>query len=277
MSKAKIESQERTIALPFLNWAGGKRWLAASHNHLLPTTFKKYYEPFLGSAAIFFALQPEKAVLADVNKELIDCYMALKDEWTVVEEYLKLHHRSHSHDYYYKVRAAKPRNFAKRAARFIYLNRTCWNGLYRVNLNGKFNVPKGTKKNVLLGTDDFQSVSHLLQNVELLNTDFEASISTAQKGDFIFVDPPYTVKHNFNGFVKYNETMFRWEDQLRLSECLKDASKRGCLILLTNANHPSIVELYEHDFALIPLTRASTIAASSLRRGIYEELVIKNF
>lgn len=277
MSTPKTELQESTITHPFLKWAGGKRWLAASHNHLLPTSFNKYYEPFLGSAAIFFSLQPDKAVLADVNKELIDCYMALRDEWMIVEEHLKIHHSSHSLDYYYQVRAAKPRNFAKRAARFIYLNRTCWNGLYRVNLNGQFNVPKGTKNNVLLGTDNFQSVSNLLQNVELLNDDFEVSLSKAKEGDFIFVDPPYTVKHNFNGFVKYNETMFRWEDQLRLSECLIDARKRGCLILLTNANHPSIVDLYRHDFELIPLTRPSVIAASSLRRGMYEELVIKNF
>lgn len=251
--------------------------MAAAHNILLPTTFNKYFEPFLGSAAIFFSLQPAKAILADINKELIDCYMAIRDDWGAVEGYLKIHHTFHSHDYYYQVRASKPKIYAKKAARFIYLNRTCWNGLYRVNLSGQFNVPKGTKTNVLLGTDNFQSVSQLLQNVELLHADFEMSLSKAKKGDFIFVDPPYTVKHNFNGFVKYNETMFRWEDQLRLSECLIDANRRGCLILLTNANHPSITDLYKHDFELIPLTRPSVIAASSSNRGVYEELAIKNF
>jgi DNA adenine methylase len=277
MTTAKTESPESTITHPFLKWAGGKRWLASSHNRLLPTSFNKYYEPFLGSAAIFFSLQPDKAVLADVNKELIDCYIALRDDWVTVEEHLKIHHVSHSHDYYYQVRAEKPRCLAKRAARFIYLNRTCWNGLYRVNLGGQFNVPKGTKTNVLLGTDNFQSVSQLLQNIELLNADFEVSLSKAKKGDFIFVDPPYTVKHNFNGFVKYNETMFRWDDQRRLSECLIKASKKGCQILITNANHPSIIELYKHDFELIQLTRPSVIAASSLNRGMYEELAIKNF
>lgn len=277
MITSKTTFREDDIINPFLKWAGGKRWLAASHNLLLPTTFNKYFEPFLGSAAIFFSLQPDKAVLADVNKELIDCYLALRDDWEAVEDYLKIHHISHSHDYYYQVRASKPKIYAKKAARFIYLNRTCWNGLYRVNLNGQFNVPKGTKTNVLLGTDNFQSVSRLLQNAEFLNADFEIALSKAKKGDFIFVDPPYTVKHNFNGFVKYNETMFRWEDQLRLSECLIDASKKGCLILLTNANHPSIIDLYKHDFELIPLTRPSVIAASSSNRGVYEELAIKNF
>lgn len=277
MGTSKTTTHVDNIIGPFLKWAGGKRWLAASHNSLLPTNFNKYIEPFLGSAAIFFSIQPVKATLADINKELIDCYIAIRDDWEVVENYLKIHHTSHSHDYYYQVRASKPKIYAKKAARFIYLNRTCWNGLYRVNLNGQFNVPKGTKTNVLLGTDNFQSVSQLLQNVELLHADFEVPLSNAKKGDFIFVDPPYTVKHNFNGFVKYNETMFRWEDQVRLSECLIDANKRGCLILLTNANHPSIVDLYKHDFELIPLSRPSVFAASSLNRGIYDELAIKNF
>lgn len=277
MNKTIKASHKNTITQPFLKWAGGKRWLASTHHTLLPTTFDKYYEPFLGSAAIFFSLEPDKAVLADVNKELVDCYVALKDDYLSVEKHLEVHHAYHSHEYYYKIRATKPRNLAKKAARFIYLNRTCWNGLYRVNLNGQFNVPKGTKTNVLLGTDNFKSVSDMLQNVELLNADFAVTLSNAKKGDFIFVDPQYTVKHNFNGFVKYNETMFRWEDQLRLSEFLIAASQRGCQILMTNANHPSIVDLYKHDFELIPLTRPSVIAASSANRGMYQELVIKNY
>lgn len=144
-------------------------------------------------------------------------------------------------------------------------------------MKGQFNVPKGTKTKVLLGADDFQSIAKLLQNTELLDADFEVTISKAKKGDFLFVDPPYTVKHNFNGFVKYNETMFRWEDQLRLNECLVKAGERGCKILITNANHPSIVDLYKYDFELTPLTRPSVIAASSANRGTYEELVIRNY
>lgn len=262
---------------PFLKWAGGKRWLAASHSALLPTSFNKYYEPFLGSAAIFFTLQPSKAVLSDINKELINCYTALRDDWNSVEKALKGHHKAHSEEYYYQIRAQSLRNPNKKAARFIYLNRTCWNGLYRVNLDGQFNVPKGSKDKVLLGTDNFQAISILLQNVELQHADFESTLRSAKKGDFIFADPPYTVRHNFNGFVKYNETMFRWEDQVRLSECLIKASKRGCQILITNANHPSVIDLYKYDFEITPLRRPSVIAASSANRGIYEELAIKNF
>jgi len=187
------------------------------------------------------------------------------------------HHNKHSKEYYYKVRQIKPADPAEKAARFIYLNRTCWNALYRVNLKGEFNVPIGTKTNVVLGSDDFEGVSRLLQDVTITHLDFEEVIDRAEEGDLIFADPPYTVKHNFNGFVKYNEKMFHWDDQVRLSKCLIRASDRGCLVLLTNANYPSIIELYENDFYLTPLKRSSVIAASSSNRGMYEELVIRNY
>jgi DNA adenine methylase len=262
---------------PFLKWAGGKRWLISSHNNLLPHSYLRYFEPFLGSGAVFFSLRPENAMLADINKELIDCYIAIKNDWFKVEKFLQKHHAAHSHDYYYQLRAQRIEDLSEKAARFIYLNRTCWNGLYRVNRKGEFNVPKGTKNNVLLSSDNFQAISQLLKTVELKHVDFEVLIDKAQAGDFIFVDPPYTVKHNFNGFVKYNETMFHWDDQVRLSKCLIKAHKRGCLILATNAYHPSIIELYENHFELIRLSRSSVIAASSSKRGVFEELAIKNY
>lgn len=262
---------------PFLKWAGGKRWLASTHSELFPAEHKRYYEVFLGSGAVFFSMRPQKATLSDINEELIECYSALRDEWQNVVERLHYHHLHHSDHYYYKVRESKPRLLANCAARFIYLNRTCWNGLYRVNLKGEFNVPVGSKTNVLLGTENFEGLSALLNKTELLVADFEDVIGKARSGDFIFADPPYTVKHNFNGFVKYNEKIFRWEDQLRLRDSLVRAKNRGCLILLTNANHPSIVGLYENDFELISLSRNSAIAADSKNRGMYEELIIKNY
>lgn len=251
--------------------------MAESHQNLLPTDFNIYYEPFLGSAAIYFSIRPTNAVLSDINKELIDCYVAIQKNWEEVESYLKVHHKNHSDEYYYLVRSVKPENLSKKAARFIYLNRTCWNGLYRVNLKGQFNVPKGTKTNVMLSKDNFSGVAEAIKNVTFLNADFDTTISKAQTNDFVFVDPPYTVKHNFNGFVKYNETMFHWNDQVRLSESLIEASNRGVKICLTNANHQSIVDLYENDFDLNPLSRSSVIAASSANRGMYEELVITNY
>lgn len=268
-----IEQSKRT--LPFLKWAGGKRWLASAHFGLFPKLFGRYYEPFLGSGAVFFSLRPKEATLSDINLELIDCFVAVRDEWQKVQDLLAHHHKNHSKEYYYKVRQNKPIALAEKAGRMIYLNRTCWNALYRVNLNGEFNVPIGTKTNVILPTDDFETVSALLQRATLVHLDFEKVIDQAQEGDLIFADPPYTVKHNFNGFVKYNEKIFQWNDQVRLSECLIRARARGCLILLTNANHPSVVKLYENDFDFSPLKRFSRIAASSGNRGVYQELIIK--
>ncbi|MDK9704073.1 MAG: Dam family site-specific DNA-(adenine-N6)-methyltransferase [Sulfuritalea sp.] len=262
---------------PFLKWAGGKRWLTSLHTEQFPVAFNRYFEPFLGSGAVFFALRPDAATLSDLNLDLVDTYKGIRDEWRAVEKLLHEYHRKHSKEHYLKVRQSKPRVLARRAARFIYLNRTCWNALYRVNLNGQFNVPMGTKTNVILDVDDFKELSSILQSTDILHQDFEAVIDRAQKGDFIFADPPYTVKHNFNGFVKYNEKIFRWDDQVRLSKCLIKAKNRGCLVLVTNANHPSIYELYENDFDLTPLKRNSVIAASSENRGVYEELIIKNY
>jgi len=268
--------QNKTVS-PFLKWAGGKRWLVNSAKSLFPEKLNKYFEPFLGSAAVYFALKPQYAVLSDVNAELIECYAAIKNDWQAVERLVNVHHQQHSKEYYYQVRSIRPETPAARAARFIYLNRTCWNGLYRVNLKGQFNVPIGTKKNAVLDTDNFEGVSKLLKNVELVSQDFEEVIDQAKTGDFIFADPPYTVKHNFNGFVKYNETMFHWDDQVRLSESIKRASARGCLVMVTNANHPSVRELYEDCFTILPIERSSVIAASSANRGIYQEIIIRNY
>jgi DNA adenine methylase len=265
------------ITSPFLKWAGGKRWLVSSHAQLLPKTFNRYYEPFLGGGAIFFSLRPADSTLSDLNQELIDCYIAIRDECDSVERLLADHHVKHCKQHYLEVRSSKPEGPVERAARMIYLNRTCWNALYRVNLKGEFNVPIGTKQNVLLPSDNFSDVSSALKNSIICHRDFETIVDEAHKGDFIFADPPYTVKHNFNGFVKYNEKIFQWSDQVRLSKCLIRASNRGCKILLTNANHQSIVDLYEGCFEFIPLERNSVIAASSSKRGKYEELIIRNY
>lgn len=272
-----IKADHNAVVQPFLKWAGGKRWLTATHAKIFPNDFSEYFEPFLGSGAVFFSLAPKKATLADINSELIDCYTAVRDDWRNVQKYLAKHHEKHSKEHYYQVRQTKPFELAEKAARFIYLNRTCWNALYRVNLKGEFNVPIGTKNNVILSSDNFEQVSKLLKQTTISHLDFEKVIDKAKANDLIFADPPYTIKHNFNGFVKYNEKMFHWDDQVRLSEALKRASSRGCKIVLTNANHPSIVDLYKSDFDLYPVRRSSVIAASSSRRGIYEELIIRNY
>lgn len=262
---------------PFLKWAGGKRWLVDNHPDLLDVDFERYIEPFLGSGATYFKLAPKNAVLGDSNKELINAYLAIKACWEKVLDRLRVHHRKHCKEYYYKIRDSKPRSVHGKAARLIYLNRTCWNGLYRVNLSGDFNVPIGTKKDVILKTDDFLSISKLLSGARLVCADFQELIEEAREGDFVFVDPPYTIKHNNNGFVKYNESLFSWDDQIRLRDAVVSGIRKGAKFLVTNANHECIRELYKNVGELFELSRRSTISGKASYRGVYEELVIKCF
>lgn len=260
--------------LPFLKWAGGKRWLVKNHSDLLPKNFNTYYEPFLGSGAVFFSLKPKKAVLADANFRLIETYIAIKKDWTKVRTALLRHNRNHSKKYYYTERGCFRRSIYERAAQFVYLNRTCWNGLYRVNLNGKFNVPIGTKDAVILETDNFEATSKYLKNAKIVDSDFEPIINQAQNGDFVFVDPPYTINHNLNGFLKYNEKIFSWDDQVRLRDCVFRAQERGVSIILTNANNPSIKELYEEFGKIKVLGRHSVLAGNAKYRRASSELAI---
>lgn len=258
---------------PFLKWAGGKRWLMPLAGAVRGRPFGTYVEPFLGSGAMYFGLRPTRAILSDRNTELIDTYQAIADDWEAVVEHLRSHDRRHSNDHYYRVRAMRPRTPATRAARFIYLNRTCWNGLYRVNRQGIFNVPIGTKPRALLESDDFRAVATLLENALLVSGDFEPQIDSAGKGDLVFADPPYTVRHQYNGFVKYNEQLFSWADQERLHAALLRAKERGATVICTNAEHASVRQLYRDDFKIFALARYSSIAGLGGTRGNYAEIV----
>lgn len=262
--------------VPFLKWAGGKRWLLKKHSDVFPDFFDRYIEPFLGSGAVFFHLKPSKSILSDLNDDLISSYEAIKMDWKQVRSHLVRHHKNHNLAYYYKVRASSPRTIFSRAARLIYLNRTCWNGLYRVNLKGEFNVPIGTKTNVLLGSDNFPDTSKLLSKSRLYCSHFRNIIKKGENGDFIFADPPYTVTHNNNNFVKYNEVIFSWDDQVELHQLLHDAASRGAHIIATNANHPSIVKLYKDNFDIIQVHRHSVIAAAPEHRKRCGEIIIRS-
>lgn len=261
--------------VPFLKWPGGKRWFIQNYCHFLPSEFNNYFEPFLGSGAVFFHLQPKKAFLSDINPEVIAAYKAIQTNWKSIKRSLQYRQKNHSEDYYYKVRDRIHSQIIQRASRMIYLNRTCFNGIYRVNQLGQFNVPIGSKTNVLLDSDNFEKISALLKNVNLQACDFEKTINLAQVNDLIFVDPPYTVRHNNNGFIKYNEKLFSWNDQERLAQNLFRAKNRGVKIVCTNANHSSIRNLYlKKGFTLKTVSRFSSIAASSTDRKRFEELVI---
>ena len=262
---------------PFLNWAGGKRWLVANHADLLRVSHDRLVEPFVGSGAVFFHLEPSAALLSDANPRLIEAYTAVRDEPERVLDLLKVHRRKHSTQYYYHVRDQRLRTPATRAAQLIYLNRTCFNGLYRVNLQGRFNVPKGSKDAVIFPDDDFVAWSQALSRSELRACDFQQTIDDAVEGDFLYVDPPYTVKHNMNNFVKYNEHIFSWSDQVRLRDALVSASRRGVAVVVSNADHPSIRELYgDGGWHLNPVSRHSRLAASSDHRKRTTELLILN-
>lgn len=251
---------------PFLKWAGGKRWLV-NQGVPQPPAFTRLVEPFAGSAAVFFSLKPESALLADVNEELINLYLVVRDRAQELEAALLKHHGLHSREYYYSERASTYTDEVNRAARILYLNRTCWNGLYRVNRRGEFNVPIGTKSSVVWQGEDFSRYANRLKNAEIVCQDFEETINACGNGDYIFVDPPYTVKHNMNGFIKYNEQMFSWDDQVRLAAALRRAGARGAAITVTNADHESVIELYRAGFEYRSLSRQSVLAGSSLHRG----------
>ena len=270
-----LPTEDGRKAAPFLKWAGGKRWLTARVSELPEEVTGRYFEPFLGSGAMFFHLSPSAAVLSDANGALIETYQAIKSDHQRVMRHLKIHASLHCPDYYYRVRAMSCRNEFSRAAQLIYLNRTCWNGLYRVNQLGIFNVPVGTNTKVLHDDRDLSEVANALAPSELSTNDFESQIDRAIGGDMVFADPPYTVRHKHNGFITYNEKLFSWDDQIRLRDALLRAKVRGVNVMLTNADHQSIRTLYHQDFSITELSRYSAISGLVSSRGSYPELLIE--
>lgn len=261
---------------PFLKWAGGKRWALSALLSHVPKQFDRYIEPFLGGASLFFGLRPKRAMLSDMNSDLINAYVHVRDFPAELQRWLVWLERHHSSDFYYRVRERSKGGAFWRALRFIYLNRTCWNGLYRVNLRGQFNVPIGTKTAVGF-EGGLSEQSAALRDAKLMVADFEVVLAEASHDDFVYIDPPYTVRHNNNGFVKYNERIFGWKDQERLRAAIASAQKRGANVLVSNAAHPSIRDLYKGLGEVIDLQRNSVLAASSLHRRPEKEVLIKCF
>ena len=261
---------------PFLKWAGGKRWALSELLSHVPKQFNRYVEPFLGGASLFFGLRPTQAILSDMNSDLINAYVQVRDFPVELQRWLVWLEQHHSSEFYYQVRERSKGGPFWRALRFIYLNRTCWNGLYRVNLRGQFNVPIGTKTAVGF-EEGLSEQSTALQDAKLVVADFEVVLAQAAQNDFVYIDPPYTVRHNNNGFVKYNERIFGWKDQERLRSAIDDAKRRGANVLVSNAAHPSIRDLYKGLGEVIDLQRNSVLAASSLHRRPENEVLIKCF
>jgi DNA adenine methylase len=255
---------------PLLKWAGGKR--ALTHEitpHL--KGYNRYHEPFFGGGAVFFDLAPRSAVVGDLNPELINCYEVTKNNPNELIE--KLRRLKNTEETYYKVRASAPRSTASKAARFIYLCTLSFNGIYRVNLSGQFNVPYGHKLNLNPCNSEFiHSVSRKLRNCELVCDDFEIIASRASRGDCVYFDPPYTVAHGNNGFVKYNEKIFSWRDQERLEMVARKLARRGVKVVVSNADHPSLRDLYK-EFNVQTVERWSVISASSTGRKKITECI----
>lgn len=262
------------IGVPFLKWPGGKRWLVPEIKRLVGAISGTYYEPFLGGGAAFFGLQPENAVLADLNPDLIHVYKTIRASPAALHQRLAVHQSQHDKRHYYQTRASRPSGAVDRAARILYLNRTCFNGIWRVNLRGEFNVPIGTKTTVVFKGESFRDIARSLEGVSLLAQDFEKTILKARLGDVVYADPPYTVAHNYNGFLKYNDEIFSWSDQVRLRDALKGAAERGARVLVSNANHESIRKLYGEFDQVREVSRYSVIAGAADRRAPTTELLI---
>lgn len=269
----QIDLAEGNPLPPLMKWPGGKRSLADQILKRFPESFGKYFEPFLGGAAVFFALRPNRACLSDLNEELVNCYRVVRDEPDALIKILRSFKNTEAD--YYRIRATNPRKPSTRAARLLYLTRLSFNGIHRVNLRGEFNVPYGYKTHL----DAFDEAailrtSNALQSACLLATDFEQSTEGAQDGDVVYFDPPYTVAHANNGFVKYNERIFSWADQVRLAGVARRLADRGCTVVVSNANHSSLSALYD-GIRVETLERFSVISASrEYRRKVSELLFV---
>lgn len=259
---------------PFLRWAGSKRYLLPEIISVLPPVFRGYWEPFLGSGALFFGLQPQRAVLGDSCHPLIEAFVAVRDDVNRVLGHLSL--LKPDRETYYQVRHRHSRGRFKRTADFMFLNKTCWNGLYRVNSRGQFNVPFGSPKSpTLVDPSNLRSCSRLLRSTELEFRvgDFEQTLDGVGPCDLVYLDPPYVTRHNNNGFVDYNEVLFSWDDQLRLAGIARSLVERGAHVVTTNAFHDEVIDLYE-GFQLRALERKSTLASDTSKRGRVKEAIL---
>lgn len=232
---------------PFLKWAGGKTQLIPELAKLIPLQYNKYIEPFIGGGAFFFFLNPEKSIISDSNAELITTYKAVRDN---VEAIIKLLSKYKNEEtFFYKIRSLDTAKLTdiERAARLIYLNKTCFNGLYRVNKKGEFNVPFGKRDNNFLNKETLRDASEFLQNTKILNSDYLKTLQKyAKPGDFIFLDPPYYPVGKFSDFKRYTKEFFYHQDQVKLRDEFDRLVQLGCHVLLTNSDHPTILELYKN-------------------------------
>jgi DNA adenine methylase len=276
-----VQIPETLPAAPFLKWAGGKSRLLKTFDRYFPKNFKRYFEPFLGGGAVFFHLANKNrnltAFVSDLNPELINCYEMVRDNKQALIASLKKHRNDKHH--FYKIRSQDPKGLlpAQRASRLIFLNKTCFNGLYRVNSKGNFNVPFGKYKSPkIIDEPNLTACSRILNRATISCEPFDQIFFKARLEDFIYLDPPYQPISATSNFTGYTKGAFTLEDQKRLSELFRALSRRGCYLMLSNSDTPEIRALYKgFRFETVQASRA--INCNGRRRGRINELLILNY
>ncbi len=278
-------------AQPFLKWAGGKGQLLAQYDRFFPTDRgRAYFEPFAGSGAVFFELRKralfDDYALSDVNPELINCYLVVRNQVDALVEALRDHkakHEQDAHEHYYKVRdldrspAWADASDVDRAARMIYLNKTCYNGLWRVNSKGQFNVPMGRyAKPDILSETRLRAASLALQDVDVNTQPFDDVLNHAQAGDFVYFDPPYDPLSSTANFTSYSADSFGQDDQRRLAGTFRALADRGCKVMLSNSDTPFVRGLYE-GFTVHTVTARRAINSKGGKRGEITEVLVVNY
>ena len=271
---------------PFVKWAGGKRQVINELLKYVPDEFDTYYEPFVGGGALLFELSPKKAVINDSNEELMNVYNVLcnEEKFKKMCNLLNSYETKHSEEFYYNIRNKDRSKTAfnrlsdyTRAARTIYLNKACFNGLYRVNSKNEFNVPFGKKThvNTYEGSNLITVSNYLTMNdVKILSVDFEEAVKDAKKGDFVYFDPPYD--SDTKSFTSYTETGFDKSEQTRLARAFKELDKKGVYVMLSNHSTVLVNELYK-DYHIYTIEAKRNINANGKKRGKVEELIITNY
>ncbi|VMC08041.1 modification methylase [Streptococcus pneumoniae] len=281
----KIKEIKKVTLQPFTKWTGGKRQLLPVIRELIPKTYNRYFEPFVGGGALFFDLAPKDAVINDFNAELMNCYQQIKDNPQELIEILKVHQEYNSKEYYLDLRSADRderidmMSEVQRAARILYMLRVNFNGLYRVNSKNQFNVPYGRYKNPKIVDEELISaISVYINNnqLEIKVGDFEKAIVDVRTGDFVYFDPPYIPLSETSAFTSYTHEGFSFADQVRLRDAFKRLSDTGAYVMLSNSSSALVEELYK-DFNIHYVEATRTNGAKSSSRGKISEIIVTNY
>jgi len=273
---------------PFVKWAGGKRQLISVLSENLPKTMGTYFEPFLGGGALLFHILSEqhdqKCSISDLNSDLVLTYTTIRDKPEELISSLKTHAKNYQKDsksYYYSIRESNPRSAIEKTSRLLFLNRTCFNGLYRVNSKGKFNVPLGKYTNPnIVNEDNIRSVSHVLQSkkISINCRDFESVLENSKKGDLVYFDPPYQPVSDTSNFTSYTHKSFTIKDLKRLAKLCFDLDSKECKVMLSNSDSPEVEDMFrEKQWKIQKIEANRSINSNSKKRTGHYELLIKNY